>query len=178
VPELAQSLRQFPSSPQTQNAAQSQSAPTTAPLWDIPFLIGVSVGEAPLASSANSLSEVLNCEEPQSMHTKTLGNTRIPGLSRFLRPRKWRFTSATNSAWRPDAHDGQLMATPSPATLDTGRRSVCSKLNTRGRSAARVSRWNKHRISGRKRRLVSLTSFWPKVSAIRRSLFRSPLRRQ
>jgi hypothetical protein len=34
------------------------------------------VGEAPLASSANSLSEVLNCEEPQSMHTKTLGNTK------------------------------------------------------------------------------------------------------
>jgi hypothetical protein len=37
-------------------------------------------------------------EEPQSKQTKTFGNTRIPGLSMFLKPLKWIIISVVNSA--------------------------------------------------------------------------------
>src|ERR1039458_9529768 len=50
------------------------------------------------ASRANSSAGVMNEEEPQSRQTISLGNTRTPGLSASLRPGKWMFTSAGNSA--------------------------------------------------------------------------------
>lgn len=112
MPEPTQSLRQVPAIPGTSNRNSIKVYLYDCAALGIPFLAGIAVGEAPPASRANSPSGVLNCEDPQSMHTKTLGNRRIPGLSRFFRPRKWRFTSATNSAWRLDAHDGQLMMAP------------------------------------------------------------------
>ena len=49
----------------------------------------------------------MNEEEPQSRQTRSLGNTRTPGLSAFLRPGKWMFTSAGYSVWSLDVQDVQ-----------------------------------------------------------------------
>src|SRR5438874_1314412 len=73
---------------------------------DEPFL-------APLTRFANWVFVVLNRERPQSKHTNTLGKARTPGWSREWKSRKWRFTSAVNSACRLDAHDGQYITAPS-----------------------------------------------------------------
>jgi hypothetical protein len=51
-----------------------------------------------MASRANSVSGMINREEPQSKHTKTFGNANKPGLSMFVRPQKWIIISAVNSA--------------------------------------------------------------------------------
>jgi|HubBroStandDraft_4_1064222.scaffolds.fasta_scaffold742150_1 hypothetical protein len=51
-----------------------------------------------LASSANSFFDAVNREKPQSKHTKTFGNARMPGLSIFRMPLKWIIISAANSA--------------------------------------------------------------------------------
>ena len=41
----------------------------------------------------------MNEEDPQSKQTRSLGNTKTPGLAAFLRPGKWMCTSAPNSVW-------------------------------------------------------------------------------
>jgi hypothetical protein len=51
-----------------------------------------------LASSAKSVPDVVNPEKPQSKQTKTFGKAKTPGLSMFLRPRKWIIISVMNSA--------------------------------------------------------------------------------
>jgi len=59
----------------------------------------------PLASIANSVSGVVNREEPQTRQTKTFGKNKTPGLSIFLKPRKWMFISAANSQWFSELHN-------------------------------------------------------------------------
>ena len=39
---------------------------------------------------------IKNCEAPQSRQTRTLGKTKVTGLSRFSRPLRWRATSPSN----------------------------------------------------------------------------------
>jgi hypothetical protein len=51
----------------------------------------------PFPSSRNSVSGVINREKPQSKQIETLGHTKMPGLSMFLRPLRWMFISAVNS---------------------------------------------------------------------------------
>ena len=63
-------------------------------------------------------------EKPQSKQIKTFGKTKTPGCSIFLRPRKWMFISAVNSAWRSDAHDGQFM-THLPTNNGKKSRNAC-----------------------------------------------------
>jgi len=50
-----------------------------------------------LFSARNSGSGVMNRETPQSKQIETLGHTKMPGLSMFVRPLRWMFISAVNS---------------------------------------------------------------------------------
>lgn len=50
----------------------------------------------PRASIFNSASGMPNCENPQAKQTNSLGNTKMLGLSRFLKPRKWTFRELEN----------------------------------------------------------------------------------
>jgi len=80
---------------------------------------------APVASNANSDSGTVNCEMPQSRHTKTFGNTQTPGLFRFLEPEneKWMTISAVNSASVLDPHNRQgISATRGKPATQGGRK--------------------------------------------------------
>ena len=52
----------------------------------------------PSLSARNSVSDVVNTEEPQSKQTKTFGNAKTPGLARCLIRLKWIIISAVTSA--------------------------------------------------------------------------------
>ena len=72
----------------------------------------VFLDKLPVASSANSVSGVVNLEKPHSRQTKTLGNRKTLGLSRFLMPEKWMLISAGNTACLREPHDTQGINTP------------------------------------------------------------------
>ena len=64
-------------------------------------------------SRFNSGAGVMNEEEPQSRQTRSLGNTKTPSSSEFLRPEKRMFTSAGNSVWLLEAQNEQAKSDPS-----------------------------------------------------------------
>jgi hypothetical protein len=61
---------------------------------------------------------VVNRAEPQSKHTKTLGNTKTPGLARCLKPEKWIIISEVNSACLLDLHSAQRIKHPLRCATD------------------------------------------------------------
>lgn len=52
----------------------------------------------------------MNRDWPQSKQIKTFGNTKTPGLPRFLKPLKWMFISALNSGRRSEPHERQRIS--------------------------------------------------------------------
>jgi hypothetical protein len=66
---------------------------------------------AQLASDSNSSSRTVNREEPQSKQTRSVGKTKTPGSSTFLRPAQWINISVENSASLSDLHNIQGMTT-------------------------------------------------------------------
>jgi hypothetical protein len=63
-------------------------------------------------SRSSSGKGVMNEEEPQSRQTRSLGNTKTPSSSEFLRPEKPMFTSAGNSVWLLEAQNEQANSDP------------------------------------------------------------------
>jgi hypothetical protein len=61
---------------------------------------GLSGGSTSLAllspSRRNSFCGIVSSVKPQSMQTKSLGNTQTTGLSTFSSPRTWTLISAAN----------------------------------------------------------------------------------
>ena len=68
-------------------------------------------------SCLSSSSGILNLAQPQSRHTESRGKTQIVGLTRPPRPGKWILTSAVNSRFIGEEHDGHDMIRPFPCIL-------------------------------------------------------------
>src|SRR5208282_2125735 len=67
---------------------------------------------ASLPSRCNSFSGTANSVKPQSMQTRSFGNRRTGGLSRFFSPGKWTLISELNFRWFSELHDLHDIASP------------------------------------------------------------------
>jgi len=72
----------------------------------------------------------MNEEEPQSRQIRTLGNTKTPTSSAFLRSGKWMFTSAGYSVWLLEPQFVQAMVIPPKVLRHVElRMQVCRAVN-------------------------------------------------
>ena len=94
---------------------------TRSAAWLVAALMTVAavvtgMGAIPAGAQQASLEQpdnytwLVNCVKPQSKQTASFGNTKTPGLSRFLSPEKWMLISATNCVWFSEPHDLQIVA--------------------------------------------------------------------